>query len=198
MNKIAITLVILFTLITFFCFYGLTPNYIIQIHREHSFVVDQNFTNVRLALFKRDLLKEILISHKAELIEQHYIKKEFSIKKISHPLQTWRYHAVIIAKARLQEPAKENLGIRCKIWAEPECIHSIASLEHPLKIGITKWDETIHFSPYGEKTLIQIKLDVELCRVVPRNWRQYAWNEVSTTADDTIVNFEKAIRDLLR
>jgi len=69
MKKIGLfALCICVFLITFWSLYKTTPDYIIRVHREHSFVVKKSFNNVRKDLYQRDLMEEIIESHGGKLL----------------------------------------------------------------------------------------------------------------------------------
>lgn len=182
--------------ITFFGLYKTTPNHVISIHREHSFIINKSFNNVRKDLYQRDLMEEIIESHGGKLLSKHFVTKNFRIENWKHPLKSWEYHAVVNASASLKYP-NEDIEIYNKVWADPRRIYSESSLVRPLEIGITQWDQTIEIVPYGDQTHVTVKLDVKLERIVPNNWREYAWDKVNRAATKNTLDFEFILRNFL-
>jgi hypothetical protein len=193
MKKIILVGIATFLATAIVLFGILTPVRTVECYREHTFVIDRDFKDVRRAYCQQDLVKEVLEAHGAKLISKNWIKHDFTIKM---PLRTsWEYSGTMLIVAKLNCP-RETMHMKQEISLRPTEMYAKTNLDRPLEIGVTDWDQEILIVPYGDRTKVEIKLHTRLSRFIPRIFMETAKDQMNFAADDMIAKLQPLLTEL--
>jgi hypothetical protein len=189
---------IIFLVVAIVLFGLLTPVRTVECYRTHSFLINREFKEVRLAYFKQDLTTEVIEAHGGEVIEKNWIKHDFTIKM---PLRSsWEYSGTMLVVAKLDYPS-EIMHMKQTFHVRPDEIYAKSNLDRPLAVGVTDWDQELRIVPWEGKTRVDIRLYTRLSRPIPRVYVPSATKQMNTAADEMVANLtvllkEQAMKDV--
>jgi len=184
--------IVVFVVTSLILFGIFTPTRTVEVYREHSFVVDRNFKEVRRVLFNQDLVTEILESHGAKLISKEWVEHDFLIQR---PLMTsWEYNGTMLIVAKLDFP-RETIHMKQEISLRSDEIYAKSNLDRPLKVGVTDWDQEIWIVPHGDKTEIRTTIYAKLSRPIPKVFMKMAKDQMNFAVDDMIAKFQPLLTE---
>jgi len=195
--KVAAICVVAFAL-TCVVLYSMMPDYQVKVYREHSFIINKEFSEVQRAMGKDGVLKKILEANDGEVLEEKWIKKNFHIERpLSKKHRYWHLDGIVMAKILIRDPSGEMVvDLKQTIHADQKYIRAEIELNRPISIGLTDMNQLVEFKAHGDgQTIVSMKLYMRLSRKVPFFMQDFADKRMHESADKQISHFEPIIRD---
>jgi hypothetical protein len=188
MNKIKIAIAIivplLFLLLVSWVF---APRRVIEMTREHEFIIDKPLKEVRRAVVAEDIAREIIAAHGGEIVDKKLIGGQLNLQRPI--LRNWQATGDLQIVAKIKE-SKEPILLYEKFNATPEQILAVTTLDQPLSNGVTKFQQDVRFLSFNNKTLVHVNIYLRLERKIPSFFYQYTTNKMSTSLNERINTFE--------
>jgi len=171
---------------------------------RRSFVIDEDFTNVRKILVRNDATKHIVtMGGNSEFISNDM---ESLGLETGQPLDqllldpNWqvKLHGTLRVRTKDDYIGEHNISLEQEVEIEPDFLHSETHLDKPVE-RLKEYDMNTHFDrdPQTGKTQIYLELTQEILTDAPWFAHGIADRRVRQSAERTLANQETAIRKFI-
>ncbi len=199
MRKTLILLAVLAAAVAFWIYQ--MPTHVVEVTRNHTFTIPEDFVVVRKTLQRDDLMRAILEANGGTILKKQWINGRVEAKKNpDERRRTWILHGTMLAQVVVPDPDGNEMQVdlRQEIAISQNAIDAEVKLDHPLAVGLTNMKQRIQIRPIGpNQTSVSLDLSMKFRRKIPHAYKQFATDRVNEAADKQINQVEPALRELI-